>query len=147
MEDSKDLILKTVEYTTFIYGIPRKQLQTKELAANMLKKSLLPRDKKHHIALYEHLKSMADIMLQAVLRLKPMTVGKDNTIQLHHIETVIYSCLKSIKATKNIHHELIDLRESIDPSLQKLYMHLLDLLISYYQEIHLITKQPINGAN
>jgi hypothetical protein len=44
-----------------------------------------------------------------------------NTKQLHNIETAIYSTLKAIKAIKNIHRDLVDLRESIDEKTIRIY--------------------------
>lgn len=59
---------------------------------------------------------------------------------------MIYSCLKSIKATKNIHHELVDLRESIDPTLQTIYQELFDKLVNYYRQIITVTLHIPNGV-
>lgn len=144
MEDSKELIHKTIEYTTYIYGLLPQKMKDESITSELIKENLVERNKQHHIILYEHIKSMTDTMIQVVLRLKPMTTGKDNTSQLHHIETIIYSCLKAIKATKNIRHELVDLRESIDPVLEKLYPNLLEMLIIYYRQIYSVMEHPVN---
>lgn len=54
-------------------------------------------------------------------RLKQFKMESSNVKQLHNIETAIYSTLKSIKAIKNIHRDIIDLREWADEQTINLY--------------------------
>jgi hypothetical protein len=78
-------------------------------------------NKQEHIKLYEETKKIADTLIMAATRIKQFKIEPTNAKQLHNIETAIYATLKSIKAIKNIHRDLIDLREAVDKETITLY--------------------------
>ncbi len=132
---------RTIAYTSYIYGINWEHCKHLEFDPEAVTKTLLPWKKQEHIHQYEKIKQDSDIMITALLHLKSLKKGKDNALQLRHIETSLYSCLKAIKAIKNIRHELVDLRESMDPKLQLLFKKTLEMLVIYYRHIANVTQR------
>jgi len=135
-EDMKMLIDVTMEYTQYIYGLKSKLLAAKGFDEKTIRKSLLIRNKSTHIEQYETVRSMADKLFAAVLQLKGMKKSQENVQQLRHLDNTIASCLKAIKATKNIHRDLLDLRESDESAFQNLYEKLFATQITFYRHIY-----------
>lgn len=139
--DSKDLLEKTIAYTGYIYGISWEKCKPLEFNADVVLATPIAWRKQEHIHQYEQIKNDSDIMLTALLHLKSLKKGKDNALQVHHIETTLYSCIKAIKAIKNIRHELIDLRETMDPKLQQLFKQSVEMLIVFYRHLANVTQR------
>lgn len=123
-EDVKTLATQGHAYISFIYWITLKHLHGDDFTPEKVFSSLKGRDKQEHIKLYEETKKTADTLLLAVSQLKQFKMEKSNAKQLHDIETSIYSTLKATKAIKNIHADIVDLRETIDPEVADMYHHL-----------------------
>lgn len=70
-----------------------------------------------------------------------MKKSQENVYKIRHIDKTIACCLKSSKATKNIHRDILDLRESADPTLSQLYTNLLATSISFYKHIYTCIDQ------
>lgn len=135
-EDMKMLIEGTLQYTEYIYGLKPKLLETKDLTEEIAGTHLLKRNKATHIDQYEVVKTMADKLFAAVLQLKGMKKNQESVQQLRHIDKTIASCLKAVKATKNIRRDLLDLRESDETVFKQLYEKLLATQVSFYRYLY-----------
>lgn len=120
-EDVKTLLQSGHKYITAIHWLHLQQLSWVEYDPDKIRSSRFERDKQDHIKLYEETKKVADKLIMISTRLKQFKMESSNVKQLHNIETAIYSTLKSIKAIKNIHRDIIDLREWADEQTINLY--------------------------
>lgn len=120
-EDVKTLLHSGHKYITAIYGLDLQQIGGIEYNLEKIRTSRFERNKQDHIKHYEETKTIADKLILLSSRLKQFNMESNSVKQLHDLETAIYSTLKSIKAIKNIHRNLIDLRESVDGQATSLY--------------------------
>jgi phosphate:Na+ symporter len=128
-EDAKTLVAVGHTYVAYINGLSIETIGDKTLEKWAILNKRLEWNKQNHIAMYQKTKEIADKLLIITLRLKQFTLEKTNAKLLHNIETTIYSTLKSIKAIKNIHRDMIDFRESIDVQTNAQYSKFLDAQI------------------
>lgn len=140
-EDLKTLVHKGHEYITEIHGIPLKEISWVEYNLESILAKRLDRNKAQHISHYEETKKIADKLIIVCTRLKQFKMDSVASKQLHNIETAIYSTLKSMKAIKNIHRDLIDLREAIDDQTISIYEKLVNTQIEISRHLSSIHEE------
>jgi hypothetical protein len=120
-EDLKTLVHNGHEYISAIHGLSLKSVAAVDYNPEKIRASRTEWNKQEHIKLYEETKKIADKLIMVATRLKQFKMESTNAKQLHNIETAIYATLKAIKAIKNIHRDLIDLREAVDEQTISIY--------------------------
>ena len=120
-EDLKTLVQHGHTYITAIHWLPLHAVASLDYDPEKIRAARTEWNKQEHIKLYEETKKIADTLIMAATRIKQFKIEPTNAKQLHNIETAIYATLKAIKAIKNIHRDLIDLREAVDKETITLY--------------------------
>ncbi len=139
-EDLKTLVEKGHVYITAIHGLPLAEVGSIEYNLENIRKARFDRNKAEHIKQYEETKSIADKLIMICSRLKQFKMESANTKQLHNIETAIYATLKAIKAIKNIHRDLIDLREAIDEQTINIYDTFVTAQIEISRQLSMVAE-------
>jgi phosphate:Na+ symporter len=125
-EDCKNLVYKGHEYVTFINGLTINTMNDQTKTPQDSINARIEWNKQTHITMYETTREIAEKLLIIATRIKQFTMEATNAKLLHNIETTVYSTLKAMKAIKNIHRDMIDLREAVDPTSKDLYTKFLE---------------------
>lgn len=146
-EDCKILIDYIFAYNTYLFGFKKKSLfnedmNSKDILANLNTRNST-KQKKH----YENIKKIGDIMLEHLLPLKIKKLPKDVRWLSEHIETSIYSAIKSAKSLKNIQSDILDLKDTPNKNLQAMYTTMQENAATFYMHVANIIDRDYNKEN
>jgi Na+/phosphate symporter len=129
-DDTQQMIRYTINYNCYIRGYDYKQIVSKKLADKPLLFSN-NRHKKDYILN----KDRADRILKFLNNIKQYNLSQDELNQTDHLQETIIACIRSMKAIKNIRHNIQSLRHSNDSIRKELYESLLKDNMHLYREL------------
>lgn len=137
-EDCKTLIHMTFDYNTFAFGLKKDLFEKVVSDKDELLPDLHDRDKEKHRMQYDRAREAGNVLLEYVIQLRSSSLTPDANETASRIEQTINDCFRSLKSTKNIYHDLQDLRESSHPILKSLFGRFLLNAHSFYARMYTI---------
>lgn len=146
-EDTKTLIDQAMHYNTYLLGLTQDHIKEGTEAYTAIPKNLEDRNKEYHVSLYDKAKDTGNILLSHLLKLKELPMSDDAAQTTSSIDKTIHAVFRSLKSTKNIYHDVQELKGTTDKKLQELYKTLFIHVTWVYQHVATITDRTYWSEN
>lgn len=139
LADSKEMIAHAIRYNCYPRWFGLQDLQS--WSFKDIESFISGFDVEKHDQEYELNQQRADYLFQFIAKIRQVSLSSEEITPIDNCYNAILACIRSMKAIKNIRHNILALRQSDDKLRQELYVSLKRDNIHLYKEVTAIIAE------